>query len=67
MRNAGGLLRGLALSAERAAATGDTAGARRWARPVAILWANADPPLRPIAQRLASLVAAAPPSSSRAH
>ena len=65
--NAGGLLRGLALRAELAAATGDTAGARRWARPVAILWANADPPLRPIAQRMASLVAAAPPSSSRAH
>ena len=64
--DAGALVRGLALRAELAAATGDAAGARRWARPVAILWANADPPLRATAQRMAALVAAPSPPSSGA-
>jgi tetratricopeptide (TPR) repeat protein len=46
LANAGALMRAMILRAELARASGDSATARRWARPVAILWRDADPFLR---------------------
>jgi hypothetical protein len=50
--NAGALMRAMILRAELARASGDAVNARRWARPVAILWADADPFLRPLVQAM---------------
>jgi hypothetical protein len=35
---------------------GDSANARKWARPVALLWSNADPFLEPLVQRMRRLI-----------
>ncbi|MDQ6635627.1 MAG: protein kinase, partial [Gemmatimonadota bacterium] len=50
--NAGALMRAVILRAELARASGDALNARRWANPVAILWADADPFLRPLVQSM---------------
>jgi tetratricopeptide (TPR) repeat protein len=50
--NAGALMRGTMFRAELARQAADAATARRWARPVAILWADADPFLRPLVQSM---------------
>jgi hypothetical protein len=50
--NAGALMRAMILRAELARASEDAVNARRWASPVAILWANADPFLRPLVQSM---------------
>jgi tetratricopeptide (TPR) repeat protein len=50
--NAGALMRAMILRAELARASGDAVNARRWASPVAILWADADPFLRPLVQSM---------------
>jgi hypothetical protein len=50
--NAGGLMRAMILRADLARQAGDAATARRWARPVEILWRNADPFLRPLVQSM---------------
>ena len=44
---AASLVRAMILRARLAQATGDSAGARRWAGPAAILWASADRSLQP--------------------
>lgn len=51
----GPLVRAMALRAELAALSGDTAAARRWARPVVVLWRDADPFLRPRIDRMREL------------
>jgi hypothetical protein len=53
--NAAALVRAMALRADLAARLGDRKGAARWARPVAILWKDADSFLLPLAQRMARL------------
>jgi tetratricopeptide (TPR) repeat protein len=53
--NAGAFMRSLILRADLAHQTGDRAAARRWARPVAELWRNADPFLQPDVQRMRAL------------
>jgi tetratricopeptide (TPR) repeat protein len=58
--NAGALMRAMILRAELARASGDAATARRWARPVAILWADADPFLRPLVQAMHTLASTRP-------
>jgi hypothetical protein len=50
--NAGALVRAMMLRAGLARAAGDTVNARRWAHPVSILWADADPFLRPLVQSM---------------
>jgi tRNA A-37 threonylcarbamoyl transferase component Bud32/tetratricopeptide (TPR) repeat protein len=50
--NAGALMRAMMLRAELARQAGDVASARRWARPVTILWRDADPFLRPFVQAM---------------
>ncbi|HEX6407108.1 MAG TPA: hypothetical protein VFZ90_07960, partial [Gemmatimonadales bacterium] len=49
------LVRGMALRAELAAEAGDSAEAKRRARDVLVLWANADPELQPTLERMRSL------------
>ncbi|MDX1647714.1 MAG: hypothetical protein R3304_11270 [Longimicrobiales bacterium] len=49
---AGALIRMMAFRAELAAARGDPEQARSWARAVSILWEDADPPLRPLTERM---------------
>jgi hypothetical protein len=48
-------IRAMALRAELAARSGDRPTAARWARAVATLWANADPPLQPLRRRMDAL------------
>ena len=60
--NVGALMRAIAFRAELAAAAGDGATARRWARALATLWTGADAPLLPVAQRMEALAAASPAS-----
>jgi tetratricopeptide (TPR) repeat protein len=50
--NAGALMRAMILRAELARASGDNVNARRWARPVEILWGDADPFLRPLVRSM---------------
>jgi tRNA A-37 threonylcarbamoyl transferase component Bud32/tetratricopeptide (TPR) repeat protein len=52
LANAGALMRAMILRAELARASGDSATARRWARPVAILWRDADPFLRSVVREM---------------
>ncbi len=52
------LVRAMALRAELAARAGDGATARRWARPVIVLWADADPELRPVVDSMRLLTEA---------
>jgi hypothetical protein len=49
-------VRGMALRAELAAKAEDVATARRWARPVSLLWSGADPELQPTLRRMQELV-----------
>ncbi len=49
---AGTLVHAMALRAELAAAQGDAAAARRWARAVSLLWRDADEFLRPTVRRM---------------
>ncbi|MFL5608421.1 MAG: protein kinase domain-containing protein, partial [Gemmatimonadaceae bacterium] len=58
--NAGALMRAMILRAELAHASGDAANARRWSRAVAILWADADPFLRPLVQSMHTMASARP-------
>ena len=51
----GSAIRAMALRAELAARAGDTGTAIRWARAVTTLWANCDPPLEPLRQRMRAL------------
>jgi tetratricopeptide (TPR) repeat protein len=50
-----GLVRAMALRAEIADRAGDRATATRWARPVTILWSDADPFLQSVVQRMTRL------------
>jgi hypothetical protein len=50
------LVRTMALRAVLAESLGDREGARRWARPVAILWSDADAFLRPTVQQMLDLM-----------
>ena len=50
------LVRAMALRADLAMTVGDSANARKWARPVTLLWSNADPFLMPLVQRMRRLV-----------
>jgi serine/threonine protein kinase len=52
---AGALVRAMALRAELAERAGDRAEVTRWARPVAILWSDADSFLQPIVRRMQHL------------
>ncbi len=52
---AGALVRAMTLRAELASSAGDRATASRWARAVTVLWADADPPLRPTVERMRRL------------
>ncbi|HEX2778362.1 MAG TPA: protein kinase [Gemmatimonadaceae bacterium] len=56
----GALVRAMGLRAELAAARGDSTTAARWAEPVMLLWANADPELRPYVARMRALARAGP-------
>jgi hypothetical protein len=56
--NAGALMRSLILRAQLAEQAGDVATARRWARPVTILWRDADPFLHPAVAEMQRLSAA---------
>ncbi len=49
------LVRAMALRAELAHARGDPETAARWARAVAVLWDDADPPLQPLVSRMWTL------------
>jgi tetratricopeptide (TPR) repeat protein/tRNA A-37 threonylcarbamoyl transferase component Bud32 len=49
------LVRGMALRAELAAQTGDSAKATRWANNVILLWSGADQELQPIVKRMREL------------
>ena len=51
----GSLLRAMALRADLAAAVGDRTTARWWAGNVALIWSEADPPLRPVVDRMRAL------------
>jgi hypothetical protein len=51
------LVRGMALRAELAAQSGDSTTAKRWAGDVVVLWAGADPDLRPVVTRMQSIAA----------
>jgi eukaryotic-like serine/threonine-protein kinase len=51
----GSAIRAMALRAELAARAGDIGTAIRWARAVTTLWANCDPPLQPLRQRMRAL------------
>ena len=55
---AAGLVRAMALRADLAAAAGDTSHARWWAQRVAILWRDADRPLKPLVQRMRAIAGA---------
>ena len=55
MPQAGALPRAMALRAELAARRGGGAQARRWARAVSALWADADVSLQPIVERVRAL------------
>jgi tetratricopeptide (TPR) repeat protein len=50
--NVAAFIRAMALRADLAAAQRDSAGARRWAEAVAILWAKADTDLQPLVRRM---------------
>jgi hypothetical protein len=50
------LVRAMALRADLAMTVGDSANARKWARPVALLWSNADPFLEPLVQRMRRII-----------
>ena len=52
---AGALVRTMALRAEVGVRLGDTEGARRWARAVAILWSDADPHLQSQVARMRAI------------
>jgi hypothetical protein len=52
---AASLVRAMALRAELADRLGDRSTAAKWARPVVVLWAGADPFLQPVVQRMARL------------
>jgi tetratricopeptide (TPR) repeat protein len=54
-RQAGGLIRAMALRAELAEAVGDRPTARYWGNALATLWADADPSLRPLVERMRRL------------
>ncbi len=56
--NVGAFVRAMALRAELAAATGDSAGARRWASAVSSLWSSADQDLQPLVKRMSRLAGA---------
>ncbi len=51
----GTVIRAMALRAELAGTQNDVATARRWSNAVAALWANADPPLAPVVERMRAL------------
>ncbi|MEP6689620.1 MAG: serine/threonine-protein kinase [Gemmatimonadaceae bacterium] len=57
----GSLVRAMALRAELADHAGDRQTAARWARAVTVLWANADPALQPVVQRMRAI--SVPPRS----
>ena len=50
------LIRAMALRAELAHSLGDERTARRWATPVTVFWADADPFLRPLVERMNTYV-----------
>jgi len=52
---AASLVRAMALRAELAARTGDSATAARWAQVVSTLWSGGDPPLRRVVERMNAL------------
>lgn len=56
---AGALIRTMAFRAELAAARDEAEPTLSWARAVSILWADADPPLQPITERMRALAGAA--------
>jgi hypothetical protein len=53
---AGALVRAMALRAELAGRAGEGPTAARWARAVVTLWADADPALQPVLQRMRPLL-----------
>jgi hypothetical protein len=57
LSRAGILVRAMVWRADVAAEMGDTATARLWANPVAILWAGADPYLQRTVQRMVQITA----------
>jgi pimeloyl-ACP methyl ester carboxylesterase len=59
---AAALIWAMALRADIAAASGDAVRAARWARPVVILWADADEHLQPVVARMRAIVERAPRS-----
>jgi tetratricopeptide (TPR) repeat protein len=65
--NAGALMRAMILRADLAWMSGDTVTARRWARPVTVLWRDADPFLRPIVRRMQTIAAEHPRTATLTH
>ena len=65
LTNAAALVRAAALRADLAAQAGDGAAAARWARVVAILWANADEFLQPTVRRMERLAGKSQPNPRR--
>jgi hypothetical protein len=51
------LVRGMALRADLASRSGDSATSRRWAKDVLLLWSNADGELQPTVKRMQEVVA----------
>jgi tRNA A-37 threonylcarbamoyl transferase component Bud32/tetratricopeptide (TPR) repeat protein len=65
--NAGALMRAMMLRADLAKQSGNMADAQRWARPVEILWRDADPFLQPYVQAMHTFAGSRPGPSSPGH